>query len=48
MVDNLAEKIDECSLIGVVEYSLRATGTAKTVPYTEYSRVSAIQGLLMY
>ena len=35
MVENPAEKIDECPLIGVVEYCLRTIGTAKTVCYTE-------------
>ena len=32
MVDNPAEKIDACLLIGVVEYCLRAIGTAKKCP----------------
>ena len=35
MVDNLAEMVDECLLIGVVEYCLCTIGAAKTVCYTE-------------
>ena len=35
MVDNLAEKVDECPLIGVIEYCLRTIGTTKTVCYTK-------------
>ena len=48
-MDNLAEKVDKCPLIGVVEYCLCTCtiGTVKTVRYTE-SRVSTIQGLLKY
>ena len=32
---NLAEKVDECPLIRVVEYCLRTLGTVKTVHYME-------------
>ena len=35
MVDNPAEKIDECPLIGVIEYCLCAIETVKTVRYVE-------------
>ena len=35
MVENSAEKIDECPLVGVVEYCLRTVGTTKSVCYTE-------------
>ena len=34
-MNNLAEKVDECPLIGVVEYCLRTIGTVKTVRYME-------------
>ena len=47
MVDNPAEKIDECPLIGVVEYCLCTIGTVK--PFlVQNSGVSAIQELLKY
>ena len=48
MVDNLAEKVDECPLNRVVEYCLRTIGTAKKVSVIRSSGVSAIQGLLKY
>ena len=47
MVDNLAEKVDECPLnwdLGCEVLFAFIIGTAKTVHYT----VSAIQGLLKY
>ena len=47
MVDNPAEKIDECLLIRVVEYSLRTIGAMK-MSVIRSSEVSAIQGLLKY
>ena len=37
-VDNLADEVDKCLLIGLVrvgKYCLRTTGTEKTVRYTE-------------
>ena len=42
MVDNLVEKVDECSLNRGVKYCLRTIGTTKAVWYT------TLQGLLKY
>jgi len=35
MVDNLAEKVDECPLNGIVKYCSLTVGTVKAVRYTE-------------
>ena len=47
MVDNPTEKIDECPLIGVVEYCSVQMGSQK-LSVTWSSGVSAFQGLLKY
>ena len=48
MVDNLAEKVNECQLNQVAKYCLCTIGTMKADPYIWSSGVSTIQGLLKY
>ena len=44
MVDNLVETVDECPQNRGHQYCLHIIRTTKTVHYTEYSRVPAVEG----